>query len=539
MKLQLPYERLLRQCGSKHLALYRALRESIAGGLLPPGERLPSTRQLAALYGLSRGSVSLAYEMLAAEGYVRAGVGQGTFVAGEPGVPGTLFGTLERASRDPEAAKSRQARPALSAWGGRVAGQAAERTDESRARPDREGAETISFLPRGIGEKWFPWMEWRSRVANQWKRMGERPDTAAAAEGSPELRAAIAGRLRRERGIVCRPEDIVVTGGSMQAIAILAQLLLEEGRTAVVENPCYPGTRAAVRATGAELIAQGVDGEGIVPSDWQAALLFVTPTRHFPTGAVLKLERRLELLSWASRRRAWIVEDDYDSDFRWGGRPIEPLKSLDREGRVVYVGSFSRSMRSEVRIGYAVLPPSLREPFVRAKMLYNPYPESIAEQRALAEWITDGGYDRHMRRATRNFHKLQGRLRRGLNEELGELFETVPSDAGLLHYAYWKKEPARYDLLLARCRETGVVWGDGRKYEAAEEAGGGDDAGGQAAAAGDGADPHGGRRRSAVFGFAHLDEAQIEEGLARIRRAAESLGLLKPQGVEQGGSLDA
>lgn len=551
MTLQLPYDRYLAECGSKHLALYRALRDAIATGALPPGDRLPSSRQLAAAYGVSRGSVSLAYDMLSAEGYVRAGVGKGTFVTGEAsaraaGAPDSAAGSGRSAGEsgvssgmtggtamagdstgangtgsetDPGEPDGWLPVPELSAWGRRVAAM------ETRRRPgdgwrDESRPEAVSFSPRGLGERWFPWMEWKSSVAAQWRKLADRPDGASETEGSLELRRQIAGRLRRERGIVCRPEEVVVTGGSMQAIAILAQLLLEEGRSAVVENPCYPGTRDAVTATGASLVPAPIDAEGIVPRDWDAGMLFVTPTRQFPTGAVLKLERRLELLAWAARRQAWIVEDDYDSDFRWGGRPIEPLKSLDREGRVAYVGSFSRSMRAEVRIGYAVLPASLREPFVRAKSLYDPYPEGIAEQHALAEWMAEGGYDRHMRRSRRIFHKLQSKLREGLEVGMGELFEVVPSDAGLLLFAYWRGKPSDYRRLAERCREFGVGWGDGRKYSATP-------------------DEEGAGRPSALFGFAHLDEPEVEEGLARIRRAAKSLGLLESAHSNQGGRAHA
>lgn len=545
MTLQLPYDRYLAECGSKHLALYRALRDAIATGALPPGDRLPSSRQLAAAYGVSRGSVSLAYDMLSAEGYVRAGVGKGTFVTGEAGAraagapdsaawtsgaAGESTGARGAAGDWPGAAgtgagnasggaEGRAPAPELSAWGRRVAEMEVRRR-LGNGRRDESRPDAVSFAPMGLGERWFPWMEWKSSVAAQWRKLADRPDDASETEGSLELRRQIAGRLRRERGIVCRPEEVVVTGGSMQAIAILAQLLLEEGRSAVVENPCYPGTRDAVTATGATLVPAPVDAEGIVPRDWDAGMLFVTPTRQFPTGAVLKLERRLELLAWASRRQAWIVEDDYDSDFRWGGRPIEPLKSLDREGRVAYVGSFSRSMRAEVRIGYAVLPASLREPFVRAKSLYDPYPEGIAEQRALAEWMAEGGYDRHMRRSRRIFHKLQSKLREGLEVGMGELFEVVPSDAGLLLFAYWRGKPSDYRRLTDRCREYGVGWGDGRKYSATPDE---KDAG----------------RPSALFGFAHLDEAEVEEGLSRIRRAAESLGLLESAQSNQGGRAHA
>ncbi|MBB6675638.1 MocR-like pyridoxine biosynthesis transcription factor PdxR [Cohnella nanjingensis] len=513
MTFQVPYGTRLAACGSKHLALYQAIRDSIVGGALPRGERLPSTRRLADLYGLSRGSVSVAYEMLAAEGFVRSVVGQGTFVAG--GAPGTDA----QPAGGPADGSAADAGPALSAWGRRLM-EAGAQAGRAAAAPTRTEKAPISFVPRGMGERWFPWMEWKSSVAAQWRRLGpDEADERLVTEGSRELRRAIAGRLGRERGIACSAEDIVITGGSMQAIALLSQLLLEEGDTAVSEDPCYPGIRRAVLASGAALLPEPVDRQGIVPRDWQARMLFVTPTRQFPTGAVLTFERRLALLQWASRQGAWIVEDDYDSDFRWGGRPIEPLKSLDREERVIYVGSFSRSMRQEIRIGYAVLPRLLREPFIRAKQLYDPYPEGIAEQRALAGWMASGGYDRHLRRMRRLFHKRQERLRAGLAEELSPLFEVYPADAGLMLYARWKAGPEAYDRLRGQCRAAGISWGDGAEYAAEGTS----------------------SERSVVFGFAHLAEPEIAEGLRRIRRAAEALGLhckAQEMGIAERGSED-
>jgi GntR family transcriptional regulator/MocR family aminotransferase len=290
----------------------------------------------------------------------------------------------------------------------------------------------------------------------------------------------------------------------MQAIALLSQLLLEEGRRAVVEDPGYTGIRHAVQAAGAGLVAGEVDDGGIVPRDWEADVLFVTPTRQYPTGAVLAYERRLALLEWASRRGAWIVEDDYDSDFRWGGRPIEPLKSLDREGRVVYVGSFSRSLRPDIRIGFAVVPAALRGVFEAAKRLYEPRPTGWTEQRALAAWMAQGGYDRHMRRMRRIYGRLEGTLRRLLEESMGGLFRVLPSDAGLHLYAIWRQNEVEYERLRQACRKAGVEWMDARCYEL---------------------EPRG-RSPSAIFGFAHLDEDQIGEGVARMRRAAEALNLI-------------
>jgi GntR family transcriptional regulator/MocR family aminotransferase len=498
LTLPIAYEARLAECGSKHMALYLALRDAIAGGLLPPGEKLPSTRALAGMYGLSRGSVNLAYEMLAAEGYVRAGVGQGTFAAGTAGA----------APRGPRS--SPPAQPLLSAWGRRLANIARTSgadVDEGRAAREAAGtddsAAPVSFVPRNIGERWFPWAEWRSALSSV------RPGVAAGAEpaaasGSRELRRVIGVRLRRERGIVCDADDIVLTGGSMQAIALLSQLLLEEGRRAVVEDPGYTGIRHAVQAAGAGLVAGEVDDGGIVPRDWEADVLFVTPTRQYPTGAVLAYERRLALLEWASRRGAWIVEDDYDSDFRWGGRPIEPLKSLDREGRVVYVGSFSRSLRPDIRIGFAVVPAALRGVFEAAKRLYEPRPTGWTEQRALAAWMAQGGYDRHMRRMRRIYGRLEGTLRRLLEESMGGLFRVLPSDAGLHLYAIWRQNEVEYERLRQACRKAGVEWMDARCYEL---------------------EPRG-RSPSAIFGFAHLDEDQIGEGVARMRRAAEALNLI-------------
>ncbi|SFA93840.1 GntR family transcriptional regulator / MocR family aminotransferase [Cohnella sp. OV330] len=557
MSIQVPYDVRLSACGVKHLALYQAIRDSIVAGKLPPGVKLPSTRTLAESYGLSRGSVSIAYEMLAAEGYVRASVGRGTYVAGADARPAEAarnrgngaatepptHAKTHGADDEPVAGLSGSSALGLSGWGLRLVrevrsdvsspeGTQAQRTPLQGTHQEatsnaaaqlaslQQGAgkvsslsadsvsdskpfEAISFKPRGMGERWFPWMSWKAAVSAEWRRRGPAPaEDGGAAAGSAELRRAIAGRLRRERGILCEAEDIVVTGGSMQAIALLAQLLLEPGKSAVAEDPCYSGTQRAIRASGAALIAAPVDRQGIVPDDWPAELLFVTPTRQFPTGAVLTYERRMALLDWAAKRGAWIVEDDYDSEFRWSGRPIEPLKSLDRQERVVYVGSFSRAMRQEVRIGYAVLPPALREPFLLAKQLYDPYPAGLTEQRALADWMNQGEYDRHLRRTRRIFNRLQGLLREELSK-LEPLFEVHPADAGLLLFATWTDSPERYDRFALACRQAGACWGDGMIYAAAQRP----------------------DERTALFGFAHLDEDGIATGMRRVRETAARLGL--------------
>ncbi|MFC3800552.1 PLP-dependent aminotransferase family protein [Cohnella sp. GCM10012308] len=542
MNIQVPYDVRLSACGVKHLALYQAIRDSIVSGQLQPGAKLPSTRTLADSYGLSRGSVSIAYEMLAAEGYVRASVGRGTYVAGEEGCTSdpVTFSKLDTAMMtkpisysgshgpDEEQATERLNASAsrLSGWGIRLVrdarldagyGAISQPKVSQNADPNSESSqyaaprasskgpfESISFKPRGMGEQWFPWKSWKAAVSAEWRRRGPAlAEGTRTAAGSAELRRAIAGRLRRERGILCEAEDIVVTGGSMQAIALLAQLLLEPGKSAVTEDPCYSGIQRAIHASGAALIPAPIDRHGIIPDDWPAELLFVTPTRQFPTGAVLTYERRMALLDWAAKRGAWIVEDDYDSEFRWSGRPIEPLKSLDRQERVIYIGSFSRVMRQEVRIGYAVLPPGMHEPFLLAKQLYDPYPAGLTEQRALADWMNQGEYDRHLRRTRRIFNRLQGQLRKELSK-LGPFFDVHPADAGLLLFATWTGQPDRYDRLASVCKQAGVSWGDGSIYAAERRP----------------------EERTALFGFAHLDEAGIARGMQTIRTAAEQLGLM-------------
>jgi len=516
----------LAECGSKHMAMYLAIREAITEGNLAPGEKLPSTRRLAELYDLSRGSVSLAYEMLTAEGFVRAGVGQGTFVAGfESEIPADRSGAEKSGMEN-----SASAAPAITKWGRRLLNleQTAAATNRGIARQSMNTfalpdiADVVSFSPEGIGAR-FPWAEWKSEVARQWKSFGASArDGEQPTAGSMELRKAIANRLRRERGISCREEDIVITAGSMQAIALLTQLLLEEGKTAVIENPCYTGIRKAAKATGANVIAQRLDASGIMPEDWDAELLFVTPTRQFPTGVVLSYERRRALLAWASRRNAWIIEDDYDSDFRWGGRPIEPLKSLDKEDRVVYIGTFSRSMSFNMRIGFAVVPKQLMQHFVLAKQLYDPYPTGMAEQQALAGWMSAGGYDRHMRKMRRILGKLENRLRENLERRLSGLFAAVPSDAGLHVYTKWRRSPEEYEMLTEECGRRGVAWKDGTIYEVREAAG----------------SPNASTCPSAIFGFAHLNEKQIEEGIDRIAQAALSLKMIHSD-RDQGGTVHA
>lgn len=478
-RLRLAYERYYMDMNRKAEALFAALRELIVDGVLVDGERLPSTRKLAELYTMSRGSVNQAYDMLYAEGFVRSDAGSGTFVA----------------YRQPDFAFMGQpagAQLTLSVWAERLSA-----VPERIADADRQ-VRGIEFTIGQTDKLTFPLDEWKTVMFEQVRDMMERNrEDSFKSEGHQPLREAIMHELRRDRGIIADSEDIVITSGSMYALGLLTMLLINPGDAVVLENPSYDGIQRAVQAAGGLVVKGEVDDNGIVPRDWQSKLLFVTPSRQFPTGVQLSGDRKTQLLEWASRRGAVIVEDDYDSEFRHGGRPSEPLKALDREGRVVYIGSFSKTMYTDIRLGYAIVPQSLREPLRRAKYMLEPHPSSIAEQRALAAFMASGQYSRHLRRQRRIYGRRLLHFREEAERLMNGLFRFIPSDAGLQQYAIWQGEAADYERLRQASRSKGVIWSSGDSYWLEKSA-------------------NTNKVQSALFGFAHLSEAEITEGLQRI-----------------------
>ena len=513
MAFYLPFQVYLTRYPSKYAALYHALRDEIVGNKLKLHTKLPSSRELADMLGISRGTVNQVYDMLIAEGYLQADVGRGTFVVYADG----------HAMNKANAGKNIE----LSAWGmrvsegergrgnvgkgavrdgvGEIAGagkQGSERDLEGvtagareqgkvRDRADEPAGVEIAFVVARPQLDQFPREQWNRGMYEQVRRMTESPlEDAHIAEGHYALREAIALHLRRMRGIDAPPERIVIVNGSMQAIALLTQLLVNPGDPVVLERPGYQGASRAVLAVGGVPVHAAVDGQGLIPQPWNARLLFVTPSRQFPTGAVLGLERRQQLLRWAAEQGAVIVEDDYDSEFRHRGRPIEPLKVLDQEGRVVYIGTFSKTMLQDLRIGYVVLPEALHDAFVAAKRLYEPHPTGLLEQRSLAAFMASGGYERHLRRMRRVYASKFLLLQALLQEQLSTLFEWVDSDSGLHLFGWWRGDLRTYTAYAAACRAAGVTWTDASNY----------------------ALPVG--KAGACFGFAHLTEEEIRQGVS-------------------------
>ncbi|ABL81201.1 MULTISPECIES: PLP-dependent aminotransferase family protein [unclassified Nocardioides] len=388
-------------------AIYRALLEAIRAGRVGAGDRLPPTRTLARDLGVARNTVATAYERLAAEGLLDARVGAGTYVTDlaapvpAPRRPGSLH---------PRAGWSFRPLP--------VSGE--------------QPAPPYDFRVGIPDASLFPFDTWRRLVAAELRAGAHRPGTYAHPAGLPQLRAAIVRYLALARGVAAEADDVVVTHGTQQALDLVARVLLEPGDVVAVEDPGYPFARELFASHGARVVPVPVDAEGLVVErvPERARLVFSTPSHQFPLGPPLSLARRQALLELANRHRVAIVEDDYDSEFRFTDRPLETLHAMDRHGRVVYVGTFSKSLLPALRAGYLVAPEPLREALLGARQLADGH-GGPAEQAALAHFVADGLLARHLRRARATYAERRELVRSGLERLLADRLEVVPSAAGL------------------------------------------------------------------------------------------------------------
>lgn len=428
--------------GHRSTRIYAAIRVAILDGRLADGERLPSSRELAARLGVSRTTVTLAYELLAAEGFVEGRVGSGTVVvggkAGGPGAP-------EAVGVRPRGAWSERGGGPGPASGGAVLSDPAPvpRFDLSVGMPD---------------PALFPLTAWRRELLRALDQAAAGTGGYGDPQGHPALREAVARHIVVSRGVRATAETIVITSGAQQALSLLAEVLLDPGDTAVVEDPGYPPARDAFAAAGAVVVGAPVDAAGVCVEAMPPAarLAYVTPSHQFPTGATLALPRRTALLAWAADRDAVIIEDDYDSEFRFGPRPLEPLQALDGGGRVVYVGSFSKTMAPWLRVGYLVAPPSL-VPALRAAHRLADWHGELTTQLAMAGFIASGRLAWHLRRSRRVYAERHARLVAAVGEHLGSWVELVPSSAGL-HVCALLREGVGQEpgAILARAAEAGV-----------------------------------------------------------------------------------
>jgi GntR family transcriptional regulator/MocR family aminotransferase len=439
--------------GAIYRQVYRALRTAILDGRVPPGSRLPSTRDVADDAGVARNRVVLAYRQLLDEGYVVGRVGSGTYVAAE--LPGDEHAGDPPRLQAPSGARtpprrmraSRAAQQLLARGEDWVSSATRLRFDFSCGRP------SFADFPRAL---------W-ARLVRRRARLGGPADfDYAPPAGLPALRQAIADHLTQWRGVACTPDQVVITNGSQQALGMIAGMLLEPGDRVALEEPHYAGARQAFEAARARIVSVRVDEQGLdvarLGGRRDVRLAYVTPAHQFPTGAVLPLARRLALLAWAERANAYVVEDDYDSEYRYAGAPIESLHGLDRAGRVFYVGSFSKILSPALRLGYVVMPPALVRLFTIAKRAADLGSPTFGQQ-VLADFIAQGHFVVHLRRSRRRHAARRIALRAAIAQHLGDRVQVFGADAGLhvllvLHGRSVAEVPGI--LRRARGRDVGV-----------------------------------------------------------------------------------
>lgn len=419
--------------------VYRGIRETILSGAINHGQRLPSTRDLAEQLGISRTVVVLAYEHLLAEGFITGKSGSGTYVS--PGMARNLAGS------GPSLARLQLSRF------GKAVSRSITTVDTPLPRPV---APRYNFIYGRSDLTTFPFAVWRRLLIRQARKGSTRQFDYGSALGNAELREAICGHLRRARSVVCDPSEVIVVNGSQQALDLVIRVLVDPGDAVAIEDPHYDGIREALRAAGALLRPVPVDREGLdpkrLPAD--AGLVFVTPSHQFPTGAILPLERRLALLEWARRRNAVIVEDDYDGEFHYEGRPLESLQGLDREGRIVYIGTFSRTVFPAMRIGYLIAPASLVPALTAAKWLSDLHSASL-EQQTLAHFIAGGMYERHLRRLRRKNAARRTALLETIAKYLGDRVEVTGDGAGA-QVVLWPRKKVVEQVVVEAAAQKGV-----------------------------------------------------------------------------------
>jgi GntR family transcriptional regulator / MocR family aminotransferase len=462
--------------GRKDLAgeIYRQIRRSIVDGRLRPGDALPPSRELARRLKVSRTTVMVAYDRLNGEGFVASRVGAGTFVGHH--VPATP----ERASPAPGALA------AQAHWAGISLPTAFRRPAEFDFRT---GLPDTSL---------FPYETWRRLMARELRATAAGCGPYGDPAGHPALRDAIARHLGTSPDVVTTPDDIVVTNGTQQALDLVARVLLAPGDEIAVEDPGYEPLRRLFETLGMTVGGVPVDGQGLVVDALpaEARLVYVTPSHQYPLGTAMSLPRRIALLEWAQRHGAAVVEDDYDSEFRHGGRPIEPLQTLDREGRVLYVGSFSKTMLPTLRLGFVVAPAPLRHALGVAKYVTD-WHTTLPTQLALARFLDGGWFVRHVRKLRGVYGARRQRILHILARDFAGDLTVVPSVAGL-HLTALATRASREEVaaVASRAAKRGVACQQLASFGVERPA------------------PAG-----LVLGYGSIGTAEIDEGLRRLRAA--------------------
>jgi GntR family transcriptional regulator / MocR family aminotransferase len=401
----------LDKTGALFEQLARALKREILEGRLAAGSMLPATRTLATTLGVSRNTVLAAYELLLAEQLAVPQAGAGTRITNATATPpGSRMPRRRIAAQSRYSARGRALGPNNLAGG------------NQNLRYDLQYGSPL-VRPQVFAA-------WRRKQVAATIRVGPRYPPS---QGALPLRRAIADYLLRRRGITCSPDDVVVVNGTQQALTIVARVVVDEGQSVVMEDPHYQYAQQTLLAHGARLIDVPVDKSGLVTRELPSLaprLIYVTPAHQFPSGALMSLERRIALLNYAAKQNCWIFEDDYDGEFHYDGRPLAALRSLDLRERVIYAGTFSKTLFPGLRLGYIVCPPALRDDIFIAKSLDDLGCPSI-EQLALAGFLESRQYEKHLRKVLMELRRRREALLTGLARHLGEHIEVAASHGGM------------------------------------------------------------------------------------------------------------
>jgi GntR family transcriptional regulator/MocR family aminotransferase len=478
--------------------LYQALRLRVLDGRLASGTRLPASRDLAAALGVSRNSVVRAYDQLFAEGFIEGRVGDGTYVAQ---LPQTALPAKTPGKKTPAALSTNwldlpvvpSAKATRSAALGRIEKNHLALPPSGPPRAFRVGVPAFDL---------FPFEVWAKLNAAFWRK----PDLQQLCYGDPagdeRLRGLIAAYLRSSRGMQCTAEQIVITSGAQQGISLCAQLLVEPGDGVAIENPGYRAAGHAFAVAGAQLHGVAVDSEGIDCAELaglsDCRLAYVTPSHQYPTGVVMSLARRLELLAWAERNQGWIVEDDYDGEYRYSGAPLAPLAALDRQGRVLYVGTFGKVAFPALRLGYLVLPPGLVQAFSQRRAVDVRHSE-VSTQAVMAEFMAAGHFQRHIRRMRRAALSRRNTLLAGWPRDIPGV-GNLPSVVAGLHLTVAVDSQARERELVEQACSVDIEINALSSYWLPDSS------------------PPPDLRAGLVLGFAAVPEAAISAALGRLEK---------------------
>ncbi|WP_426150862.1 PLP-dependent aminotransferase family protein [Pseudomonas sp. DC3000-4b1] len=485
--------------------LYQGLRQRMLDGRLQEGVRLPASRDLAGTLGISRNTVIRAYDQLIAEGFAYSRVGDGTYVSlsarsihprsneSSTVLPTTFKGGLSTSLSTYWPVKASSGKAAVKA----LEQQALTAMSALNAGPPRAFQVGIPAFDL------FPFDIWGKLYSAFWRS----PDPAALVYQDPAgqalLREMVAAYLRTSRGLSCGADQIVITCGAQQGISLCAQLLLEPGDLAAVENPGYRAAGYALASAGARLAGVPVDGEGLCCETLEkipaCRLVYVTPAHQYPTGVTLSLTRRLALLDWADRTGGWILEDDYDGEYRYSGAPLAPLAALNPTGRVIYIGTFGKVAFPALRLGYLVLPPTLAAAFARRRAIDMRHSE-VASQWVMAQFMLRGHFQRHIRRMRKAALRRRDALLAGWPAALNGC-SAMPTVSAGLHVKVDVVNNEREEMLVSQARAVGVDIQPLSSYWLPESPEPAD------------------KRAGLVLGFAGVNEAAIADALARLHAA--------------------